>query len=475
MFTFRKLIALLLAIFSTTAFAITDAQVFAWAEANYSEYFPGTPEVGQLEQYDYRYYQGSGNYLAVDTSGMIYVLGPISGNEIAAVGTVASFADTITQWEATQTATTSQTGATTQTGTAGGSSKTQIGGAIQGTALKLNASVTIFAGGGACCHRDGTGTSASFSQPGKITTDGINLYVAEDFSIRQISIATGKVSTLAGGTCCTGDGVGKAAKFFQPWGITTDGVNLYVTDIRYNNIRKIEIASATVTTLAGGGGTDDSFGTGYADGVGTAAAFHGPRGITTDGKNLYVADTGNHRIRKIEIATAKVTTLAGSGPINGSISVVNMDGFGTAASFDGPQGITTDGLNLYVADTASNRIRKIVLSTGEVTTLAGSLTGKTGKNDGVGTQATLWGPTEITSDGSNLYVSDHGNNTVRKIVISTGEVTTLAGSLTGKYGVVDGTGSAALLYGPEGITTDGVSLYEVDTGPGSSQHIRRIQ
>lgn len=112
---FKKLIALLLfSLVSTTAFAVTDAEVFTWAEANYPDYFPGTPEAGQVQQYDYRFYRGSGNYLAVDTNGMIYVLGPISGNEIASVGTVASFADTIIAWEATQAGTGTTSGTTSR-------------------------------------------------------------------------------------------------------------------------------------------------------------------------------------------------------------------------------------------------------------------------------------------------------------------------------------------------------------------------
>jgi hypothetical protein len=93
---------LLLAIFSTTAFAITNAEVFAYAVAKYPTLFPGTATSGQYQQYDYRYYPGSQNYLAVDTSGMVYVLGPVSGGAITAVGTAASLAPVISAWEATQ-------------------------------------------------------------------------------------------------------------------------------------------------------------------------------------------------------------------------------------------------------------------------------------------------------------------------------------------------------------------------------------
>ena len=136
---------------------------------------------------------------------------------------------------------------------------------------------------------------------------------------------------------------------------------------------------------------------GHSDGTGTLASFNGPYAVTTDGANLYVADYLNNEIRKIVISTLAVTTIAGSYKSSGS-----SNGTGAAASFDGPDGITTDGTNLYVADFNNNEIRKIVISTGVVTTL-------------VGTAAGLNGPGGITTDGTNLYVADYGNNEIRKI------------------------------------------------------------
>lgn len=103
MSAFKKLIAIwLLAMISTAAFAITDAEVFVYAEANYPSLFAGTPTAGQYKQYDYRYYQTSQNYLAVDTSGVIWLLGPFTNGGIAYVGPVSAFASAIITWEATQ-------------------------------------------------------------------------------------------------------------------------------------------------------------------------------------------------------------------------------------------------------------------------------------------------------------------------------------------------------------------------------------
>jgi hypothetical protein len=143
----------------------------------------------------------------------------------------------------------------------------------------------------------------------------------------------------------------------------------------------------------------------------------------------------------------------------------------SAGTFNSPSGITTDGTYLYVTDTGSNTIRIIVISTGEAFIFAGSTSGAAGSTNGTGTEALFNGPTGITTDGTNLYVADKGNNAIRKIVISTGAVTLFAGSSTGASGSTDSTGTAALFNGPSGITSDGYSLYVSDTGNDS---IRRI-
>ena len=120
-----------------------------------------------------------------------------------------------------------------------------------------------------------------------------------------------------------------------------------------------------------------------------------------------MSDTSNHRIRKIVISTGVVTTLAG-----GSHGSADNDN-GTAASFTYPHGIITDGTNLYVADTFNYLIRKIVISTGAVTRLAG--TGSPGSADGTGTSASLYIPVAITTDGTNLYVTDSSSHLIRQI------------------------------------------------------------
>ena len=170
--------------------------------------------------------------------------------------------------------------------------------------------------------------------------------------------------------------------------------------------------------------------------------FYYPRAITTDGTSLYVADQNNHTIRKIVISTGAVTTIAGYAGSYGS-----TDGTGTSARFKYPSGITIVGTNLYVSDQSNNKIRKIVIATGEVTTFAGS--GSWGSANGTGTAASFNSPQGITTDGTNLYLVDRSNHKIRKIIIASKAVTTLAGS--GNYGFADGTGTAAKFYGPMGI------------------------
>ena len=269
---------------------------------------------------------------------------------------------------------------------------------------------------------------------------------------------SGAVTTLAGtGSSGSANGTGTSASFNGPAGITTDGTNLYVADYGNHLIRKIVISTGVVTTLAGTGSS------GSADNsTGTSAGFNQPYGITTDGTNLYVAEYGNHLIRKIVISTGVVTTLAGTG------SSGSANGTGTSASFYKPAGITTDGTNLYVADRYNYLIRKIVISTGVVTTVAG--TGSSGAANGTGTSASFDKPYGVTTDGTNLYVGDYYNYLIRKIVISTGVVTTVAG--TGLSGSANGTGTSASFHLPRGITTDGTNLYVTE---GGNHLIRKIE
>jgi sugar lactone lactonase YvrE len=305
---------------------------------------------------------------------------------------------------------------------------------------------------------DGKGGSARFSAPTDLAVDHIgNIYVADtnNHTIRKITPA-GVVTTLAGRAGFSGglDGTGTVAQFHSPAGVAIDASdNVYVADTDNDAIRKIA-PTGMVTTLAGTGW-------GSSDATGTAARFHYPSGIVTDtAGNLYVADTLNDTIRRIT-PDGVVTTLAGQA---GSLG--NADGVGSAARFDGPQGLALDGAgNLYVADSDNLAIRKLTLSSGAVTKVAGWDRATLGfaPNDGPVARAQFNFPCGVAVDGAgNLYVADTDNHTIRQITPA-GIVTTIAG-LPGTFGSADGVGAAARFNYPSGIAVDDAgNLYIADT------------
>jgi sugar lactone lactonase YvrE len=307
---------------------------------------------------------------------------------------------------------------------------------------------------------DATGSSARFWDPQGVALDSAtNLYVADSFNhtIRKVTPA-GVVSTLAGtaGSLGSADGTGAAARFWLPQGVAVDGSgNVYVADSANGTIRMMP-ASAVVATVAG------SASTGSANGTGSSARFYWPSGAAIDsGGNSFVADTGNGTIRTIT-AAGVASTLAGLAGNFGS-----TDGSSTNARFYGPQGVEVDGSgNAYVADTGNHTIRKIT-SGGVVSTLVG-LAGSSGLTDGTGSNARFNGPQGVTVDSSgNVYVADTWNHTIRKVT-SGGVVSTLAG-LPGTYGDIDGTSAGggtntARFYCPSGIAVDSSgNVYVADT------------
>jgi sugar lactone lactonase YvrE len=364
---------------------------------------------------------------------------------------------------------------------------THMGGAVQGGEISTKPSdysysVSTFTGiagsAGFSNYSTADGTPATFNNPTDITTDGTNFYVADyaNYAIRQVT-SSGVVTTLS----CTTDGA-TPTSFSLPFSLTTDGTNIYVVDAGSNTIRFIEIATNIVTTVGSTEGLAGSVDVEVVSPATTAdatlARFNRPTGVTTDGINLYVADSGNSTIRRINIATKAVTTLAGTAGAVGS-----ADGLPRIARFNLPQRITTDGTSLYVTDFNNRTVRRIDISTGIVSTLAGTPgpldEESAGSVDGTGTAARFNQPNGITTDGINLYVTDKYQNTIRKIVISTGEVTTIAGiAITSTDDVNYGIGGAVDSPGepsfdtPMGITTDGASLFVADT---YNHTIRRIQ
>lgn len=327
--------------------------------------------------------------------------------------------------------------------------------------------VTTFAGAAIQSGTtNGTLTVARFSSPQGLAIDGSgNLYVAGGNMIRKIS--AGNVTTLAGSSTglsgSADNAVGSSATFNFPTRLAVDAAgNVYVADSNNHKIRKITPAGA-VTTIAGGGATGTS--SGNTDGVGTAGLFNFPRGIVAlaDG-TLYVADSSNHTIRRVA-TDGTVTTVAGLAGTSGTTDNATP----TSARFSTPQDLFYDATAnaLYVVDGA-HTIRKIDLANGSaVTTVAG--TGfQIGFTDATGTAARFNNPRGIGWMGTGFGITDSSSNTIR-FLTPAGVVSTLAGLTPGS---ADGTGTGARFYQPEGIVRDSSgNLYVCDD---ANRTIRKI-
>ncbi|EOD20444.1 hypothetical protein EMIHUDRAFT_208291 [Emiliania huxleyi CCMP1516] len=271
-------------------------------------------------------------------------------------------------------------------------------------------------------------------------------YVSTEDSLLHVS-AAGRVRRVA---------ALPATSVFYAVAASPDGSALFVADFSNDKIRRVEVTTGEVSTISGSGTA------GSADGVGDASQFYQPSGlaISPDGSALFVADKGNNKIRRVEVATGEVTTIAGSGEAG------DADGVGDAAQFANPAGIaiSPDGGALFVADCNNNKIRRVEVATGEVRTIAGS--DKAGDADGLGDAAEFCSPTglAISPDGSALFVTDFSNDKIRRLEVTTGEVTTISGS--GTAGSADGVGDAAQFNYPEevAISPDGSTLLVSSSG-----------
>ena len=308
-----------------------------------------------------------------------------------------------------------------------------------------NLNVTTVAGSGPGNAADAPLGTATFNAPeGILAADANTIYVADtgNNAIRRIDLAAGQVTTIAG-----------TAGFNSPRGLFLSSTTLYVADTGNHTIRSIDLTTNQVSTIAGTAGQSGS-----ADGVGTAAQFNEPRGLTLINNILYVTDAKNHTIRSLNPASRQVTTHAGQAGQTGS-----TDGLRTAARFNMPYGMAQIGQVFYVADAGNGTVRRIALVTGQnqVLTVAGAAA-TIGCQDGVGSQARLNSPRgEMVIDGNNLYFSDSANHTLRSIDLGSNTVTTRAGAC-GQAGFTEGVGGIARFSTPFGLALRGRMLYLVD-------------
>jgi hypothetical protein len=304
--------------------------------------------------------------------------------------------------------------------------------------------------------QDSTFSGAQFNSPSAIWGTGSTLYVADtgNFTIRALSLQAGNVTTVAGTARSAGwaDGVRAQVRFGAATGMWGSSTALYITDFTNNAIRRVSITAANsgdTSTLSGVPARP-----GFTDGSRIGARFFNPWGIWADANNIYVSDYVNSTVRRIAIESGQVSTLAGS-----ALFFNHRDGQGQAVRFGLPTGIWGDGTNLYVTDSFFDTIRKIVIATGVVTTIAGDPSLPSGSNDGIGIQATFRTPMAIWGNSTDLYVADSQNYTIRKIVIATGAVSRFAG-VTGTRGTEDSAGGR--FYLPQALWGDATNLYVAD-------------
>ena len=343
---------------------------------------------------------------------------------------------------------------------------------------------------------DGASGAAHFTSPYAVALDGGHLYVLDENAVRDLDLARGEVSTLAGqpGVVGSVDGVGKDASFFHPTDAVVTGGALYLCDTEVHVLRKVDLATARVTTPAGVIGE-----LGTVDATGAAARFQEPEGVALDEGTgtLYVGDTDNHTIRKVDLATMAVTTIAGTAGVSGT-----TDGVGAAARFARPSVVTLDAASrsLFISDAGNQLVRRLGLddlavstvvaleapaaglamdgadllvafdsqivrvnpTTAQVTPWVGSAT-EMGLVDGTGDAARFSSPRGMKNDGSGtLFVADPGNWSLRKVDLGSGDVATVAGASSA--GAADGTGTVARFAKPKGVavTSAGV-IYVADT------------
>ena len=279
----------------------------------------------------------------------------------------------------------------------------------------------------------------------------------------QVQIAGGGISTYAGtGTSgYTGDGAAAtSANLNNPEGVAVaSNGDVYITDTDNHVVRKVAFATGVITTVAGNG----SPGVTGDGGAATSARLKSPEDVFVTSTAFYIADTGNHEIRKVTLATGIITTVAGNGSPGSSGDL----GAATSARLNSPRGIAVAGNgDIYIGDRSNNKVRKVTALTGIITTYAGTGTAGYSGDGGLATLARLdrLQGIHLASNG-DLYIADANNSAIRKVSSLTGLITTFAGTGTAGFTGDGGAATAARLNAPEAVHLNTAGdLYIADTG-----------
>ncbi|HYG77197.1 MAG TPA: PKD domain-containing protein [Planctomycetota bacterium] len=325
--------------------------------------------------------------------------------------------------------------------------------------------ITTFAGKGAAAPLgtfagdEGPGTAASLSAPTGVAVDAAGNILFSDMGnnrVRRINVTTGIVITVAGNGLrgFTGDGVTATSTSLDfPGGLAVDANgNLFICDVNNHRVRRVDAVTGMITTVAGSGGTYTNEGSFAGDGgPATAARLNFPCGVAVDAAgNLYIADTGNGVVRRVDAATGKIQTIAGN--INRgfdfldpfySTSAINLDGPALNVRLKHPIAVAVDSAgHVYIAEQKSHKVRKLIPSTNVLTTIAGfdadnesngpeyakGIRGFFGDGNFAALSA-LNQPCGVAVDGTgNVYITEIGNNRIRKVDALTGRISSISGS-----------------------------------------------
>jgi DNA-binding beta-propeller fold protein YncE len=290
--------------------------------------------------------------------------------------------------------------------------------------------------------------------PGKVLADakGDRLFIADSNHNRIVvtKLDGTLLETIGTGARGAADGTFERATFFRPQGMALDTDALYVADTENHLIRRVNLKTRTVETIAGTGEQPRERGV---SGAARTVALSSPWDLQLIGRDLYIAMAGPHQIWKLDLEKGQVSTFAGSG------REARVDGELLMAAFAQPSGLTSDGRKLYVADSEANIIRVIDLEKGEVSTLVGGDLFEFGDVDGKGDDVRLQHPLGLYAYQGKVLIADTYNHKIKQLDAESQTVKTLFG--TGKPGQADGAQSS--FYEPGGLSVAGGKLYIADT------------